>query len=93
MTIKEDFLDQSDDSGFSGLVRQMIELDFLSVQAHHRYCHRLSIDGEQLFYVVVVGRKNADIPVAALDGGDLTTVNLRANAPQPAATSMLMGSA
>ena len=32
-----------------------------------RYRHRLSIDGEPLFYFAISGRKNADIPGDFLD--------------------------
>lgn len=65
MTIKEDFLDpQGDDSGFARLLRWLIDTGAIEIQAHHRYCHRLSIDGEQLFYLAVVARKRRDIPMS-----------------------------
>jgi SAM-dependent methyltransferase len=57
MTIKEDFLDPSDGSGFGQLVRRMIARRCLEIHAHHRYCHRVSIGGEKLFYVALVARK------------------------------------
>jgi len=63
MTIKEGFLDPNvDDSGFARLVRQLIDEGIIEIQAHQRYCHRISIDGEQLFYLAVIARKMADIP-------------------------------
>lgn len=63
MTIKEDFLDpRGDDSGFARLLRSLIDEGIIEIQAHQRYCHRLSIDGEQLFYLAVIARKTADIP-------------------------------
>jgi predicted TPR repeat methyltransferase len=63
MTIKEDFLDpQGDDSGFAHLLRSLITEGTIEIQAWQRYCHRLSIDGEQIFYLAVVARKTADIP-------------------------------
>jgi predicted TPR repeat methyltransferase len=63
MTIKEEFLDsRGDDSGFAQLLRSLIDDGLIEIQAHQRYCHRLSIDGEQLFYLVVIARKTADIP-------------------------------
>ncbi len=62
MTIKEDFLNpKSDDSGFAQLLRACINDQTIDIQSHHRYCHRLSISGEQLFYVGLVARKTADI--------------------------------
>lgn len=68
MTIKEDFLDPTaDNSGFSRLVRALIDEGIIEIQAHHRYCHRLSIQGEQLFYLAVVAKKTADIPSRLLE--------------------------
>jgi trans-aconitate methyltransferase len=59
--IKEDFLEESDKTGFSGLVRKMIEEDILEVQVQHRYRHRFSVDGRPLYYVGVIGKKKAAI--------------------------------
>jgi SAM-dependent methyltransferase len=67
MTIKEDFLDPDDQSGFARLMRRMIDEGVVAIQAHHRYCHRRSINGEQLFYVAVVARKDRDVPRSWLD--------------------------
>lgn len=66
MTIKEDFLNDQDASGFARLMQRMIDEGVVEIQAHHRYCHRVSIAGEQLFYVAVVARKCRDIPTAWL---------------------------
>ena len=60
--IKADFLDQVDESGFRGLIRRMVREDVYEVIASRRYIHRLSIAGEPLEYVAVVGRKRADVP-------------------------------
>lgn len=63
MTIKEDFLHPSDDdSGFAKLVQQMIAERIIEMDAHLRYCHRLSVVGERLFYVAAVARKLTDVP-------------------------------
>lgn len=62
MTIKEDFLDPNGDTGFGRLVRRMIDDRYIEIQAHHRYCHRLSIAGEKLFYVALVARKLRPLP-------------------------------
>lgn len=67
MTIKEDFLDSDDDSGFARLVRAMIDQQIIEIQAHQRYCHRLSIAGERLYYIALVARKTCDIPALVLD--------------------------
>lgn len=59
--IKETFLDHSDNTGFSRLVRELIFSEYLDVYHIERYRHRLSIDGEPLFYFAIAGRKNADV--------------------------------
>jgi len=46
-----------DDTGFAGIIRKLIRQRFIEVHAYRRYCHRLSIHGEPLFYVAMVARK------------------------------------
>jgi SAM-dependent methyltransferase len=60
--IKADFLAESDKTGFSGLIRKMVEGDILEVEVKHRYHHRFSVDGRPLHYVGIVARKKAAIP-------------------------------
>jgi len=56
--IKQDFLDDvEDDTGFAGLIRKLMRKRYIEVHAYRRYCHRLSIHGEPLFYVAMVARK------------------------------------
>jgi SAM-dependent methyltransferase len=55
--IKADFLEVDEESGFRGLIRRMVREGALEVLATRRYIHRLSIAGEPLEYVAVVGRK------------------------------------
>lgn len=56
--IKQDFLDDmDDDTGFAGLIRKLMRKQYIEVHAYRRYCHRLSIHGEPLFYVAMVARK------------------------------------
>jgi SAM-dependent methyltransferase len=62
--IKETFLDHSDKSGFSRLIRELIFSEFLDVHHMERYRHRLSIDGQPLFYFSLVARLNSEIPLA-----------------------------
>lgn len=59
--IKESFLDNSDETGFSKMIRELIFSEFLDVYYIERYRHRLSIEGEPLYYYAVVGRKNSDV--------------------------------
>lgn len=60
--IKESFLDRSDKTGFSQTLRELIFSEYIDIYHMERYRHRLSIDGEPLFYFAISGRKNADIP-------------------------------
>ncbi|QQS42879.1 MAG: methyltransferase [Acidobacteriota bacterium] len=60
--IKETFLDRKDDTGFSRLIRELIFSDYLDIYHMERYRHRLSIEGEPLFYYALAGRKNSDVP-------------------------------
>lgn len=64
--IKETFLHESDTSGFSRLVKHLLVNDTLEVHHLERYRHRVSIDGEPLFYYVLVGRKHADIDAGVI---------------------------
>ena len=60
--IKETFLDKSDETGFSIAIRELIFSEYLDVYYLERYQHRLSMEGQPLYYFAIVGRKNADIP-------------------------------
>lgn len=67
MTIKEDFLESDDESGFARFIKTMIDKQIIEIQAYQRYCHRLSIMGDRLFYVAVVARKMRDVPASLLN--------------------------
>lgn len=60
--IKETFLNNSDTSGFSKTIRELIFSEYLDLYHLERYRHRLSIEGEPLYYFAIAGRKNANIP-------------------------------
>ena len=62
--IKEDFLSDGDGSGFAGLIEAGMRDGALELRAQQRYRHRLSLAGEPLHYVALVGEKRADLPVA-----------------------------
>ncbi|MGH8146511.1 MAG: class I SAM-dependent DNA methyltransferase [Rhodanobacteraceae bacterium] len=64
--IKETFLDTADTSGFSLLVKRLLQGDYLKLHHLERYRHRLSIEGHMLYYYAVVGRKRRDIDDACL---------------------------
>ncbi len=60
--IKETFLENSDASGFSRMIRDLIFSKYMDLYHLERYRHRVSIEGEPLFYFAVAGRKNYDVP-------------------------------
>jgi predicted TPR repeat methyltransferase len=59
--IKDTFLDPSDTTGFSTLVRELLFSE--SIEVHHieRYWHRLSMEGNPLAYFALVVRKKAEV--------------------------------
>lgn len=59
--IKETFLQESDVSDFSRLVKKLLLTDTLEVHHLERYRHRISIDGSPLYYYVLIGKKEAPI--------------------------------
>jgi hypothetical protein len=65
--IKETFLDHTEQSGFSRLVRELIFSKYLDIYHLELYRHRLSMEGTQLFYYALVGRMTASIPEDFLD--------------------------
>lgn len=65
--IKETFFNNSDESGFSKMIRELILSEYLDVYHIERYRHRLSTEGEPLYYFAIAGRKNADVPEKFLE--------------------------
>lgn len=60
--IKDTFLDNSDNSGFSKFIRELIFSEYLTIHHLERYRHRLSIEGKPLYYFAMVAQKKAKIP-------------------------------
>jgi len=60
--IKDTFFDISDDSGFSKMIRELIFSRYIEIYSIERYRHRLSIEGEPLYYFAITGWKTADVP-------------------------------
>jgi hypothetical protein len=60
--IKEDFLSDDDPTGFSSLIRKMIEADILDICFQERYQHRLSLEGKPLYYLAIIAQKKAAVP-------------------------------
>lgn len=59
--IKETFLSQKDNSGFSTFIKRLILSDYLNLYHLERYRHRLSIDGIPIYYYAIIGRKMRQI--------------------------------
>ncbi len=59
--IKERFVTDDDDTGFSRLINRMIETGALNLKEKERYRHRYCMDGRPLYYYAMVGEKKADI--------------------------------
>ncbi|MGD8276405.1 MAG: methyltransferase domain-containing protein [Gemmatimonadota bacterium] len=60
--IKDTFFRHSDETGFSRLIRELMFSGYLDIYHVERYRHRLSIEGEPLYYFAMAGRKNGDVP-------------------------------
>ncbi len=58
--IKERFVSEDDNTGFKKVLQYMTE-DCMELHTSQRYCHRLSLSGEPLFYHAVIAQKKADI--------------------------------
>jgi SAM-dependent methyltransferase len=66
--IKEDFVSQKDYTGFSGLIRRMLDTGVLELRHQERYRHRLATDGTPLHYISMVGVKKGNVPESFLEG-------------------------
>lgn len=55
--IRDQFIVSDDASGFARLLDRMFASGELIEHARHRYQHRLSVNGEPLYYVAVIARK------------------------------------
>ncbi len=59
--IKDTFLTDNDDTGFSQLIRELIFSKYVDIYHLERYRHRLSIEGEPIYYYAIAAKKNDDI--------------------------------
>ena len=71
--IKETFLDHTETSGFSRMIRELIFSKYLDIYHLERYRHRMSMDGKPLYYFGLAGRKRSDIPDDFLEKYNLTS--------------------
>jgi hypothetical protein len=68
--IKEDFVCESDTSGFCRLIDLIDQEGVLDIRERRRYRHRFCQDGTPLYYHAVVGRKHEDIPEELLEAAE-----------------------
>jgi len=64
--VKATFLDNRETTDFSRVVRELVFTDYLEIHHLERYRHRLSIDGEPIYYYAIAGQKTADVPSGVL---------------------------
>jgi len=55
--LRDQFLEDGDASGFARLLEELFETGELIEHARHRYRHRVSVEGEPLYYVAIIARK------------------------------------
>lgn len=65
--IKETFLDRSEGSGFSTLIRELIFSEYIDLYSLKRYRHRFSMEGEPLYYFAFGGKKNDNVSPSFID--------------------------
>ena len=58
--VKGKYLTDKDDTGYEGIIKD-ISADNFSVYRRRSYCHRFSLDGKELNYIAIVGKKNKDV--------------------------------
>jgi 2-polyprenyl-3-methyl-5-hydroxy-6-metoxy-1,4-benzoquinol methylase len=56
-TIKEDFLTDTDPSGFQKLIRHLLDDGAIQTRAQRRYRHRFNSQGHPLYYIAMVASK------------------------------------
>ena len=58
-TIKEDFLEDADESGFAALVADLLRSGAVEERVRRRYRHRLDVHGDPIHYVAIAGVKRS----------------------------------
>lgn len=61
--IRDTFLDHRETTELSRTIRELVFTDYLEIHHLERYRHRLSIEGDPIFYYAIAGRKVADVPL------------------------------
>lgn len=63
--IRDTFLDHRETAELNRKIRELVFTDHLEIHHLERYRHRLSIDGEPIFYYAIAGKKTSDVPLPA----------------------------
>lgn len=67
-SIKDRFLKSEDDTGYKATL-EAISGDALSIYQTKRYCHRLSLRGERINYIAIIGKKVKSVDASGLLSG------------------------
>jgi predicted TPR repeat methyltransferase len=67
--VKQTFLDHRETAELNQTIRDLVFTDYLEIHHLERYRHRLSIDGEPIFYYAIAGQKVAEVPVEMFTAG------------------------
>ena len=65
------------------MIRELIFSEFIHVYHIERYRHRLSIEGEPLYYYAIAGRKNMDVSQEFLESNGIIAAMQQRNTKQP----------
>jgi len=68
--IKDEFVCESDATGFCTLINRMVEDEVIEVKNKRKYRHRICQDGKPLYYYALVGEKKSNIPGAMISDLD-----------------------
>ena len=63
--IRDKFLTNRDDTGYRATLRGISD-DDLFIYQRKRYCHRLSLRGEEIYYIAIVGKKIRNVNLSEL---------------------------
>ena len=63
--IKDRFLTNGDNTGYKDIMKGISEGAF-SVHQRKRYCHRFSLGGKELYYIVIVGKKIGNVNLSEI---------------------------
>lgn len=64
--IKDRFLTNKDDTGYKDIITGIRDSN-MTILCEKRYCHRLSLSGEELYYIAIIGRKMAGVNLSEVD--------------------------